>query len=214
MRPDGTRRFCEHCDEYVHDLSAMSEPEARRLLRSFAGRKACLRYRSDANGRIRFAASPPLGTAVLVASTLLFAACAGWDAEEPLSLPDVELCRDEAGYVMACDDGLDTIPDEDARTRPPAPAHGSASEADAPDDERSCMGAVAFPVDATPHSPLHAPVLDIEWVEPIRPRSERGVEEAPSPGGEVSMHVEAFSRSGMRPVRKADRRRGRRKRGP
>lgn len=206
MRSDGARRFCEHCEEHVHDISVMSEPEARSLLRSSAGRKVCLRYRSDAEGRIRFAVSPPLGAAIVVATALLLAACAGWDAEDPLSLPNADLCRDEVGYVMTCHGGRDTIPDEDPMDRR-AVEHGGASEDHVDGQTGVCMGAV-LPDRVAQPGPIHAPVPDIEGAEVLRARDRGSVQEAPSATGEVTMHVEAFSRSGMRPARKARRRRG------
>ena len=212
MQPDGARRFCGHCDEYVHDLSVMSEPEARSFLQSLNGREACLRYRSDAAGRVRFAVPAPLGAAVLVATALLLAACAGWDAEEPLSLPDAELCRDEVGYVTTCDDGRDAIPDERPSADRPAPEQRSASRDDILDDEGIFMGALLPAV--VPHGPIHAPVPDIKRVDPTPARDGLGAQEVPSTTGEVSMHVEAFRRSGMRPTQKAGRRRARRKRAP
>jgi hypothetical protein len=113
MRRDGMKRFCERCGTHVNDLSAMTEPEARAFLRSVEGQKVCVRYRVGSNGELRFAAPPPMvGAGVIVAAAGLLAACAGWEAPETMTLPDTEVCRDQAGWVIECEDAEPTIPDE------------------------------------------------------------------------------------------------------
>jgi hypothetical protein len=59
MTPEGARRFCDRCDKHVHDLSALTEVQARALLTRPAERDAgiCVRYRANAAGEIVFA--PP-----------------------------------------------------------------------------------------------------------------------------------------------------------
>lgn len=61
MRPEagGRRRFCDHCERQVHDLSQMSEPAARALLREHAGR-VCVAYVRDEAGEIVFAPAPKI----------------------------------------------------------------------------------------------------------------------------------------------------------
>ena len=54
MAPRGTARLCSTCDKLVHDLSAMTEREARTLLRTQATRGLCIRYLHDATGEIWF----------------------------------------------------------------------------------------------------------------------------------------------------------------
>ena len=115
MRRDGLRRFCEQCSKHVHDLGAMTESEARAWLHAAQGQEVCVRYRMDADGALRFATpavSAGRGAAMLVLTAGLLAACAGWDAPESMSPPDVELCRDPAGYAIDCRDAEPTIPDE------------------------------------------------------------------------------------------------------
>lgn len=46
---DTTRRHCGQCDKAVHDLSAMSDADARALL---ASDRVCVRYRTATDGRI------------------------------------------------------------------------------------------------------------------------------------------------------------------
>lgn len=50
MRGDDRVRFCAHCQRHVHDLSAMTEDEATRLICDQAG-ELCVRYSRDAKGR-------------------------------------------------------------------------------------------------------------------------------------------------------------------
>lgn len=50
MRAVGaTSRHCDHCDKAVHDLSAMSDLDARALL---ANDRVCVRFHSDITGRV------------------------------------------------------------------------------------------------------------------------------------------------------------------
>jgi len=46
MTGDATRRFCSHCNKYVHNLSAMPADEAERLICSAAG-SMCVRFARD-----------------------------------------------------------------------------------------------------------------------------------------------------------------------
>ena len=48
------RAHCAHCQKDVHNLSQMSEDEARDFLRSVAGQKVCVSYARDRQGKIRF----------------------------------------------------------------------------------------------------------------------------------------------------------------
>jgi hypothetical protein len=71
MSPRGTARFCGACDKLVHDLSAMSEREARSLLRARSTEGLCVRYLHDANGDIWFGGRSPGGAAGLVPAARL-----------------------------------------------------------------------------------------------------------------------------------------------
>jgi hypothetical protein len=53
-RAEGERRFCSQCDKHVHDLSAMTEPQARVLLSAPRTERLCVRYRTGSEGDIRF----------------------------------------------------------------------------------------------------------------------------------------------------------------
>jgi hypothetical protein len=49
LRGDSRRRHCDHCNKDVHNLSAMTEPAARRLLSS--PEKLCCRYEVARDGK-------------------------------------------------------------------------------------------------------------------------------------------------------------------
>ncbi len=59
MEPAERGRFCQVCVKQVHDLSSMTEPQARAVLREAEGSRICVRYRHDDEGRIRFADRAP-----------------------------------------------------------------------------------------------------------------------------------------------------------
>lgn len=56
------RRFCDHCQKSVHNLSAMSRDEAKSFLRENAGKKLCVTYRHDKSGAIAFKKVAPSTT--------------------------------------------------------------------------------------------------------------------------------------------------------
>jgi hypothetical protein len=58
--------LCGECDKVVHDLSALSEREARSLLRARSTEGLCIRYLHDANGDIWFGGRGPGEAAGLV----------------------------------------------------------------------------------------------------------------------------------------------------
>jgi hypothetical protein len=73
MDGDGAVRFCRRCEQQVHDLSAMSEAEARVFLAR--GGQPCIRYSHDA-GRIRFAERPGALPRLAAAAALAFGSLA------------------------------------------------------------------------------------------------------------------------------------------
>jgi hypothetical protein len=54
MQARGTARLCDTCDKLVHNLSAMTEREARELLRRPPNQGLCIRYLYDAEGKVWF----------------------------------------------------------------------------------------------------------------------------------------------------------------
>jgi hypothetical protein len=54
-REGEARRFCEVCTKHVHDLSALTEGEARAVLAEESAKgRVCVRYRADQDGNIKF----------------------------------------------------------------------------------------------------------------------------------------------------------------
>ncbi|MCB9742787.1 MAG: hypothetical protein H6741_11885 [Alphaproteobacteria bacterium] len=51
MQGDARKRFCQSCTKHVHDLSAMTEPEAKAVLQQ---PEVCVRYTAEPDGAIRF----------------------------------------------------------------------------------------------------------------------------------------------------------------
>ena len=51
MAGDDRKRFCTQCQKHVHDLSAMTEPQARAVL---AQPRVCVRYTARADGQVQF----------------------------------------------------------------------------------------------------------------------------------------------------------------
>ncbi len=54
MRPEEQGRFCFECSTKVHDLSAMTEPEAKEFLRRTACADVCVSYELEDDGRLSF----------------------------------------------------------------------------------------------------------------------------------------------------------------
>ena len=73
MDPVARGRFCGSCDKQVFDMTAMTEPEARRLLAEHRGSKICVRYACDRQGNLRF--RPVRAAAHATVAALALAAC-------------------------------------------------------------------------------------------------------------------------------------------
>jgi hypothetical protein len=67
------KRFCSQCQKHVHNLSAMTRPEAERLLAA-STTPICIRVELDAQGRAVH--RPGLSRALLAATLVATAACA------------------------------------------------------------------------------------------------------------------------------------------
>jgi hypothetical protein len=52
MSGSDQKRYCDHCDRHVHDLSAMTQSEAEELICREAGH-LCVRFTRLPNGKIR-----------------------------------------------------------------------------------------------------------------------------------------------------------------
>ncbi len=116
MRGTGARRRCEACEHDVHDLSQLTEAQARALVKR-PGR-VCVRYRVGPSGHIRFK-TPKLGAFAAVLSLAMAACTPHGDAEELETPEEAMLCRDASGYAIEC--GLvsePVIPDQPVPTEP------------------------------------------------------------------------------------------------
>ncbi len=59
MRPSATGRYCGECKQHVHDLSSMTEPQARRLMARAAEERLCVSYSVEPDGSLRTAPERP-----------------------------------------------------------------------------------------------------------------------------------------------------------
>lgn len=154
MSGPAQRRFCDKCDKHVHNLSEMTEREARALLERAEGASLCVRYRVRTDGNVRF--RPQARRAGFVAAlSLAMVACTSYAEPEALEGPDAALvCRDASGYAIDCELAeLPTIPDAQVEPEPePEPEV-------VPDPEPyELMGVVAFdPVPSEPVEPCPLP---------------------------------------------------------
>ena len=112
MTPEHGGRLCATCDKVVHDLSAMSEARAQRLMAS--KRNLCVRYLFDEHGNIWFAGDePPLAARLLnrakrgaavaaaIAAPLALQACMGSAPYEGDYTTDAGTPLDDAGRFTA-----------------------------------------------------------------------------------------------------------------
>jgi len=58
MTVEGRARFCAACQSHVHDLSGMTELEAKAFLAGRAGVPTCVRYLADEQGDVLFELAP------------------------------------------------------------------------------------------------------------------------------------------------------------
>lgn len=92
-RKEASRRFCQACRTTVHDLSSMTEAEARALLDARESEGLCVRYLADDAGRLHFLPDVPAGmlsrakraalAAAMMAGPLSLTACMGARIAEP-----------------------------------------------------------------------------------------------------------------------------------
>jgi len=115
MEGDAVRRFCRKCEKHVHNLSALTEDEARRLLAAERPGRLCVQYAARPDGEIVFGWSAPIplrrrprGPAVVagVAGSLLAACAAPADGDvagDPYALSDDGGVAD-GGWMPPTDD--------------------------------------------------------------------------------------------------------------
>jgi hypothetical protein len=76
MTPAGKKKFCAECKKHVHDLSRMTEEEARALLATPALEGLCIRYVYDAEGKVAFEAPLPASSLLRKAKRFVAGAAA------------------------------------------------------------------------------------------------------------------------------------------
>jgi hypothetical protein len=160
MRPEDRGRFCFQCQNKVHDLSAMTERDAKRFLADAADGDAdvCVSYLAHTDGSIDFVAPKvlPIGRLLrfVPAAGLAMAAAACTPTEPPAaSHPTVEL-RDD---IEATSPAQVEVPEAasvlthpmQAVANPPAPPREV-------DQDIPCDGSMSHPDDPPPEV---APVL-------------------------------------------------------
>lgn len=119
----GAERFCDTCRTQVHDLSQMTEVQARLFLAQRGGQRVCVRYQADGAGNLQFRPAPPRRGLVLAVASLALAACTGYVESDTLESPDDALaCEDASGYTIPCEDTIAPPPPADVIThRGPEP---------------------------------------------------------------------------------------------
>lgn len=97
-RREASKRFCGSCATYVHDLSSMTEDEARALLAAKASENLCVRYLADDSGQIAFKPDVPssaltrfarslMAAAVMTAPVTLTACMGAMEPKRPVASP-------------------------------------------------------------------------------------------------------------------------------
>lgn len=106
MRPRGDNaRLCADCDKLVHDLSGMTEPQARALLRRPRTEGLCIRYLHDEQGNVWFRGNAP--TPIVAASRLARRGVAALASAAALvAVPSlIEACGGASPYGVGSDGG-------------------------------------------------------------------------------------------------------------
>ena len=101
FEPRDRVQLCAHCNNDVHDLSRMTEAQARRLLATSRDKAICVAYRSRPDGSVVF--RPTASMAGWLAACLLLSACTGWAPAGEINLPG-DVCFDACGQEVDCMD--------------------------------------------------------------------------------------------------------------
>jgi hypothetical protein len=168
FEPRDRVELCAHCNKDVHDLSRMTEAQARRLLADSRNKAICVAYRSRPDGNVVF--RPATSMAGWLATCLLLSACTGWSPAGEINLPG-DVCFDASGNEVNCLDpaaGYEVRPSE---TRPTPQARRERSSHEVASEGTGC------PVPGS--APVRPP---IEVVEPQ-------VEDDRPDGGDAGTHV-------------------------
>lgn len=164
LRPVGSHRFCGACNKVVHDLSALSEEDARSLMRQQPS-SLCVRYLFDEFGAIQF--RPPalitssrltrLRDAAAVVAPLLLQACGGADFNDvpvgPVTVDTSAPCA--AGSDLSPTSEGHEMSDADVATDPDA---GAATDTESQTPQTTLLPCVE-PQASTEATTTTAPVV-------------------------------------------------------
>jgi hypothetical protein len=96
---------CRQCDKRVHDLSAMTQRQARRFLRRNRERSICVAYRAAPDGRVRFRPSDAARRLHGWSLPMLLGALGGCASlGRDLEVPDDVTCLQHRGQRVDCDE--------------------------------------------------------------------------------------------------------------
>jgi hypothetical protein len=96
---------CRQCNERVHDLSAMTQRQARQFLRRNQHRSICIAYRVAPDGRVRFAPSDSARRLQAWSLPVLLGAVGGCASlGRDLEVPDDVTCLQPRGQRIDCDE--------------------------------------------------------------------------------------------------------------
>lgn len=171
------RRFCDVCTKQVHDLSSMTERQARKVLKVESAKgRVCVRYRTQRDGGILFrtetTAAPSLWQATLAAASMALVMLTGCADVEPTEILD-DKCVYERGplsFELARGQG----------TCPAAEEHELMGDVAVPEE---VMGKIA--VDPEPTDPEPEPVMGEAPAE--EPCDSSDKPEDPEVQGEIEM---------------------------
>ena len=154
MQPRGTARLCDTCDKLVHNLSAMTERDARRLLRQPLRQSLCIRYLHDAEGNVWFGSD--VSEALIPANRIVRGGLAIAASAAALALTPLltEACGGASPYDDAYSRGADAGangPREPASVRVGrgADAAGEGGDGSPPAAEDSATSAAEAALDGT-----------------------------------------------------------------
>jgi hypothetical protein len=165
MQPRERGRFCDRCSKDVHDLSSMTEDEARAFLREKAGTRICVNYRHHDDGRIQFRAPGRVATAAATAlAATALAACTPHDPprQPPRSGPTQTL-----GELVPIQGGTVQVPPELPAPKPPTAEMGQAVAPPPVEPVQMKRGDIAVPNEpCEPPAPATKTVKG-EWAGPV-----------------------------------------------
>ncbi|KIG14781.1 hypothetical protein DB30_06367 [Enhygromyxa salina] len=153
-REGDARRFCESCVKQVHDLSAMTEHQARSVLdvESAKGR-VCVRYTADEAGNVNFlpemAPAPSIWRMTLAAAGMTLALLTGCTDTEPDEIREDRCVYEVGPWAFTAARGEGNCPSVEA------PPHEMVGEA-----PYEMVGMAS--IEPEPCDPEPAPILEVK----------------------------------------------------